>query len=75
MQNNEQHYALIKNSVVQNIIVADDSFIEVIKNEYDDIIYLNELYSKGEIVGIGWEFVDSKFIPPVVQVPTEVSGE
>lgn len=56
-----QNYALIKNSIVVNIIVADDDFIELIKNEYDSIIATNNLPVHP---CIGWLYSNGEFTNP-----------
>lgn len=48
-------YALIKNNVVENIIVADEDFIAALEG-YDHIVN-----TEGFIVGVGWDYVDGDF--------------
>jgi len=52
------NYALIKNGIVANIIVADSDFIDSLPNSSDYVQYTN--------AGIGWIYDASKnvFIPP-----------
>jgi len=52
------NYALIKNGIVANIIVADSDFIHSLPNSSDYVQYTN--------AGIGWIYDASKnvFIPP-----------
>lgn len=51
-------YALIKNGVVENVIVADESFIAQIASEWDHI----EPISGG--AGRGWGWDGSQFVAP-----------
>jgi hypothetical protein len=54
-------YALIKNGVVENTIVADANFISLINSQWDNCIRIDEL----EIVpGIGWTHDGSVFTNP-----------
>lgn len=39
----EKYFALIKNNIVVNVIVADDSFLPLIKDQYDLIIEVTDL--------------------------------
>jgi hypothetical protein len=50
-------YALIKNGTVENVIVADAAFIDLIRGERDHIV----LIEPG--VGIGWGW-NGAFVPP-----------
>jgi hypothetical protein len=58
-------YALIKNEVVENVIIADAAFAEQIAVHYDDVISLD---SRPE-VGIGWGYVSGAFVAPIVVLP------
>lgn len=49
-------YAQIANNVVVNVIVADQEFIDALPN-FADYVLLTE-------GGIGWAYVDGKFIEP-----------
>jgi hypothetical protein len=42
----ERTFALIQGTTVVNSIVADDSFIEYIKNDYTDIVETTNMESK-----------------------------
>lgn len=42
----ERTFALIRGSHVENHIVADDSFIEYIKDQYDDIVETTDMSFK-----------------------------
>ena len=66
MQNNEQRYALVKNSLVENIIIADNDFVGHIRNEWDEIVELSE---DNFAVSIGWTYADNQFTKPVVITP------
>jgi hypothetical protein len=59
-------YALIKNSLVENIIVADSDFISSIMGDYDSIIDVDEINAF-----IGQEYTDGQFIVPEVVVPID----
>lgn len=51
-------YALIKNAVVENVIVADAAHAETIAPDWDAVVLLPEG------VGIGWIWDGKKFIAP-----------
>lgn len=55
-------FALIKNNKVENIIIADDSFIQHIQPEWDAIAAVEE----NSPVSIGWSHASGEFIPPAV---------
>ena len=61
-------YALIKNQKVENVIVADGTFVESIKNEWDSIISVDE----SAPVSIGWIYVNNTFEPPVPTVQVSI---
>lgn len=63
------YYALIKDSKVQNIIVADDSFVEIIKAEWDAVVKIDNYETSG--IGPGTEYVDSKFVVMIPEVLEE----
>ena len=50
------NYALIKNGIVENTIVADNDFINSLPNANDYVEYTN--------AGIGWSYDGVNFIPP-----------
>ena len=50
------NFALIKNGIVQNIIVADNNFIASLPNSNEYVEYTN--------AGIGWSYDGVNFIPP-----------
>lgn len=50
------NYALIKNGIVENVILADAHFIASLPNATDYIEYTN--------AGIGWSYDGANFIPP-----------
>lgn len=60
----EKHYALINNSIIENIIVADDDFVQLIKDNYEAIVFLNPLYDTGIYPAIGWSYLDGVFSLP-----------
>lgn len=66
-------FALIKNNKVENIIIADASFIQTVQSEWDATVELQE----GALVSLGWEYVSGEFkapdsVTPEVQVPSSV---
>lgn len=63
-------YALIKNNIVENVIVAEPDFIETILDQYQHIEPLDTLHEQGLGVGIGWTFENNEFKAPVI--PEEV---
>lgn len=44
-------YALVKNDVIQNVIVADAAFVAMIAQDWDDVIQVDD--SPGS-PGVGW---------------------
>ena len=50
------NYALIKNGIVENTILADNDFINSLPNASDYVEYAN--------AGIGWSYDGVNFIPP-----------
>lgn len=59
------NYALIKNGIVQNVIVADADFISTIASEYDHIELL-DTPEEQKVAGPGWIYVSEtgEFIAP-----------
>lgn len=57
-------YALIKNSLVENVIVADEVFVEQITAEWDHIERIDTPQEVALGVGIGWGFNGTNFIAP-----------
>lgn len=64
-------YALIKNGVVANVIVADLDFIAQIEADWDRIEALDTLHEQGLGVSIGWTW-DGEFHAPHPALPTTV---
>jgi hypothetical protein len=67
-------YALIKDGIVNNIIVADAQFIEAIENEWEHIEELDT--EEKQIVGVNWTWDEelgfgepSSIIPDVPELP------
>lgn len=54
-------YALIKNGVVINCIVADETFAAHIRPQYDFVIRVDELDPQP---GIGWLYDGDEFTAP-----------
>jgi len=61
------NYALIKSGLVENTIIADASFIEVIQSEWDHIVDITDTE-----YGIGWLYDGQNFTLPVVEEPPVV---
>lgn len=51
------HYALIKNSYVENVIVADEDFVNSIRYLYEDIIETSQYFPRPNI-GWTWDEVN-----------------
>lgn len=64
-------YALIRANKVENVIVADQDFIQQIQADYDHIEPLDTLIEQGLGVGMGWEYINGEFIAPVM-TPVEI---
>lgn len=58
-------YALVKNGLVVNTIVADPDFISHIKDQYDHCIQVSD--DPGN-PSIGWSYDGSSFSPPMGDV-------
>lgn len=56
--------ALIRSGLVENVIVADASFIDVIRSEWDHIVDIT--YTE---YGVGWLYDGEEFTLPVVEEP------
>lgn len=59
------NYALIKNGIVQNIIVAEPDFLELIKADYDVIKEVEEAHGA---FSPGWSYnadTDTYSAPPI----------
>lgn len=59
-------YALIKNGIVENTIVADANFINLIQSNWDYCIRIDNL---SEIPGIGWTYDGVNFSDPNYYLP------
>jgi hypothetical protein len=58
-------YALVKDGLVQNVIVAEPDFIPLIQAEWDHIEALDTLHEQGIGVSRGWSWdAVSGFAPP-----------
>lgn len=57
----EKIFALIKNGVVVNTIVADDDFIDQIEDQYDHCVDTSDMIQRPPI---GWSYDGSNFTPP-----------
>ena len=67
----EKTFALIQGSIVVNTVIADDSYIEFIKNDYTAIKNVTELYPTPS-VGTLYNAETKEFtFPQTVVVPEE----
>ena len=66
-------YALIKDGIVKNVIVAEAAFIDVISNDWDYIVDITDTE-----YGVGWTYNGEEFaavIEPAVEVIAPISTE
>lgn len=61
----ETLYALVKDNVVQNVIVADAAFAKVIKPEWQAVVLLTNANGTNTPCGIGWGWNGKIFTAPV----------
>lgn len=59
-------YALIKNGIIENTIVADANFISIIENNWDSCIRIDEL---DPMPGISWTYDGNNFSEPIIEEP------
>lgn len=59
-------YALIKNGIIENTIVADSNFISTIQSQWDACVRIDELETQP---GIGWEYDGEVFTNPNGSLP------
>ena len=64
----EELYALIKNGIVENVIVASAEFIAKISAKYDSIVQVDKLPVRP---GVGWTFDGDLFDNPIKDLPPE----
>lgn len=64
----ENTYAVVKNGLVENIIVMDSNIFNADPNSTN---YGGELVLVTASGGIGWEYDGSNFIPPTIPAPTK----
>lgn len=66
-------YALIKDGIIANIVIAEASFIDAIRGEWDAIIDYEEHpqnpspYAAAEIVDDQWVFTNTLDVVPVLE--------
>lgn len=60
---NNMNYALIKNNLVEAIIVADSEFAASITSQWDAVVLVT-----GD-AGVGWSYIGGIFIAPPVVIP------
>jgi len=65
-------YALIKNGVVVNVIVADANFIALIQSQYDSCVVITN--NPGD-PGIGWTYDGTNFAPPTPPAPLPLNKQ
>jgi hypothetical protein len=64
-------YALVKNNIVANVVLADDGFIAGIASDWDRIEKIND--DQDQLVAIGWSWsAKAGFTPPEPVVPKAV---
>jgi hypothetical protein len=56
------NYVLIKDGRVENLIVADESFIELIKDDYDAILDHDSFPEIAHIGGVAEQLEDGKWV-------------
>jgi hypothetical protein len=64
------NYALIKDGIVKNIIVADSNFVDLIKSKWDFVVDV----TTNEEAGVGWLYDGKNFIIPHVAEATVESA-
>jgi hypothetical protein len=57
-------YALVKNGVIENTIVADESFVSLIQPDWDFVLRIDQMENQP---AIGWGYADGVFSEPVVE--------
>ena len=62
-------YALIKSSTVQNVIVADETFIAAIAAEWEHIERIDTPAERALGVAIGWGWDGANFVAPAPTIP------
>jgi hypothetical protein len=61
------NFALIKNGIIENTIVADIDFINSLPNPNDYVEFTN--------AGIGWSYDGANFIPPKCHDEAKLNDE
>lgn len=56
------NYALIKNGVVESVIVADEEFVKAL-SDYDYIISVDDFETP---IGTGWSYINGVFTAPII---------
>lgn len=69
------HCALVKNGVVENIIVAETDFIDSISADYEAIVPLDPPSGPYVIAGIGWTYSNGVFTPPVAAPAPDIATD
>lgn len=67
-------YAMIKDGVVENTIVADSEFVATQEENYDACVRIDEMET---VPGVGWLYNEGEFTNPdgEEQPPAEPEGE
>lgn len=65
------NFALVKNGVVMNVIVATNEFIDKIRSEWDEIVELG-LSPETQDIGLGWVKEKEVFEMPNKPSPEDV---
>lgn len=68
-------YALIKSGTVQNVIVADESFIAAISYEWDHIERIDTPAERALGVGMGWGWDGTNFVAPAAPPAPEPTSK
>jgi hypothetical protein len=54
-------FALVKDNVVVNTIVADQNFVNLIISQYDHVVRIDNL---AVMPSVNWSYVNEEFIAP-----------
>ncbi len=69
-------YALVRNNFVENVIVADPDFIQIIESEWDHIEAIDTFQEQGMGIGIGWSWnAQDGFVQPTPEQPEPVQQD
>jgi hypothetical protein len=73
------YYALIKNETVENVIKADDKYVQFISADYDEVIDVTDLSERpsisSKVVKAGDGYVFPKYdIPVAVEIESNLES-